>query len=262
MTDSDDIIVLTPDDVDDVLEDEHEAAQKRPLWAFVLAGGVVAGFILAFAANWYMRPPTTDLMPLTSQIDSLRADMADLQAQEGPIVPTVNLDPLIQRIDALEARPTVDPLNEEIVTRLEALQADGFEIPEIPDFPDVEALTARIAALESRLDALDSAMQSQAQSLTFNESVIVDPSTLPRFPVDVMRNGAQQLSGSGFFRRTFARHVRMKGSDDPETLIAGIETDLANGRARDALNKFDRLPAQLQSLARGWRADMEDALPG
>lgn len=261
MTDSDDIIVLTPDDVDDVVEDTCEAAQKRPLWAFALAGGVVAGFILAFAASWYIRPPATDLTPLTSQIDSLRSEMMDLKAQEAPIAPTVNLDPLIQRIDALEARPTVDPLNEEIVTRLEALQADGFEIPEMPDFPDVEAITARLAALESRLDALETAMQAQAQPMTVNESVIVDPSTLPRFPADIMRSGAQQLSGSGFFRRTFARHVRMKGSDDPETLIAGIETDLANGKARDALNKFDRLPAQLQSLARGWRADMEDALP-
>ena len=69
------------------------------------------------------------------------------------------------------------------------------------------------------------------------------------------------LQGSGFLRRTMTRHIRLKGENNPHILIDRIEADLAAGRANAALSKFDQLPDSLQSLARGWRADMESALP-
>lgn len=260
MTDSDDIIVLTPDDLDDVRDADRADApsRARPLWPFTLAGGVVLGFAIAFAAYWYVRSLPIDTAPLQAEIATLRADIDALKSAPAPDAPSIDLGPLTRRIAALEARPSVDPLNEDVVARLEALQAEGFEMPEIPELPDVEGLNARIATLEASLAALATTVEVGASQPVAIEPVVIDPDTLPRFPAQALRDGAQQLSGSGFFRRTFFRHVRVTGSDDPDTLIAGIETDMASGQAHAALEKFDRLPPRLQSLARGWRADMED----
>ncbi|GLQ20159.1 hypothetical protein ACFFUB_03550 [Algimonas porphyrae] len=262
MTDSDDIIVLTPDEPDDFSDTAPLAMHaRRPLWPFFLGGGLLLGFVIAMGVSWYLRPADMNIAPLEAEIETLRTELASLQTQEPVAAPTVDLGPVTRRIAALEARPVVDPLNEEIVARLEALQADGFEIPDMPEMPDIDALNTRIAALETLVATLDARISAGSPTVAVSDIAAIDPDSLPRFPADRLREGAQQLSGSGFFRRTFSRHVRLKGSNDPETLIAGIETDLANGKAQAALNKFDRLPPRLQSLARGWRADMEDALP-
>lgn len=283
MTDSDEIVVLPNEDAEDdsdyvdvPYEDigdqmaEDEAPKRRWLWAIPLIAGVVIGLAVAFTLTWYLRPMPYDDSALTARIAALQTDISALENRPEPVmptIPTVNLAPLTRRIAALEARPTIDPLNEEIVARMEALQADGFEVPvmpELPEFPDFDVMTARISALEEQVAAQAEAMASlpdaSADTQKLNDEPFVDPDTLPRFPAQTLRDGAAELGGSGFLKRTFSRHVRVRGSDAPDVLISGIEADLASGKPRAALAKFDRLSPELRTLARAWRANMEEAL--
>lgn len=274
MADSDeieDIIVLSPDDLEeeeqDGLNEPVEVRPKSSKWPLWLGGGFIVGLVAASVGSWFFRPVAYDPQPLEQQLTELQAELEsvkrDLRALEGepdPVIPTINLSPLEDRIADLEARPTVDPLNEEIVSRMEALQAEGFELPEVPEFPDLDALNARISNLEAEIVRIDSEPREAAPKPDA-EVLYVDPQTLPNFPAQALRQGAAELSGDGFFRRTFSRHVRLKGDTSPSVLIDGIEVDMAAGNPEGAIAKFDQLPESLQSLARAWRADMEDALP-
>jgi len=276
MTDSEEILVLEPVedgegyDYEDVPVEE-DAPKRRFPWPLALGVGLLVGLTIAFAISWFLRPVPYDSSALETQITDLREELTALQNRPVPVIPTVNLQPLTRRIQSLESRPTVDPLSEEIVSRLETLQANGFELPDMPDLPDFEAMEARIVALEAQAQSLNLEMQAQAAAIAALPSAsaplpapasepYVDADTLPRFPAQVLRDGAAELGGSGFFKRTFSRHVRVRGSNAPDVLISGIESDLANGKPRAALAKFDRLPPQIRSLARAWRANMEEAL--
>lgn len=272
MTDSDEILILEPDvlDSEDPAMDDVYVADRRPRWPFALLGGALLGFTAAFAASWFIRPTPFDPAPVQAEMAALKSELADLRNRPAPVIPKVDLSPLNRRIIALEARPRVEPLSQEIVERMEALQAQGFELPEIPpEMPNLSALEGRVTTLEAQLrDQAEqvSVLADSALSVTsvveseFPSEPYVDPTTLPRFPADVLRDGAAQLSGSGLIRRVFSQHVRVRGSEDPELLISSIESDLADGRPRAALETFDQLPSQLRTLARGWRADMEDAV--
>lgn len=283
MTDSDEIVVLPNDDAEDDSEyvdvpyedvgddmTEDDAPKQRSLWAIPLVAGVVVGLAVTFALTWYLRPEPYDDSAMNARIAALQADITTLENRPDPVmptIPTVNLAPLTRRIAALEARPMVDPLSEEIVARMEALQADGFEVPvmpEFPEFPDFEAMATRINALEDQVAAQSATIAALpdvgASAQPGDEEPFVDPDTLPRFPAQMMRDGAAELVGSGFLKRTFSRHVRVRGSDAPDVLISGIEADLVRGKPRAALAKFDRLPPELRTLARAWRANMEEVL--
>lgn len=268
--DPDEIIILSPDDEDDAQDhqdlEERQAATSSRRWPLWLGAGFALGMVVASVGSWFLRPASFDPKPFEDRIASLetgisglRSDVVALQNEPDPVIPEVDLSPLERRIIELEARPTVDPLNEDIVARMEALQAEGFEIPEIPEFPDMDALYARLSELEAGVQALES--RPVIVEPLSSEPVTVDPDTLPRFPANALRDGADELTGGGFLRRTMSRHVRLKGDTSPHVLIDGIEADMDAGRANAALEKFDQLPDSLQSLARGWRADMENALP-
>jgi len=268
MNDTDEILVLEPVDDDGDYEYEDVTAledepKRRFGWPVAMGAGLLIGLAIATGISWYFRPAAYDASALEAQIADLRSDMTTLQNEPDPVIPTVNLQPITRRLDALEARPTVDPLSDEIVSRLEALQAEGFELPEMPDIPDVSALEARISELEATVQSQASqisAMPAGGATIAPASEPFIDPDTLPRFPAQLLRDGASEMGGSGFIKRTFSRHVRVRGSNTPDVLISGIESDLANGKPRAALAKFDRLPSQLRSLARAWRANMEDAL--
>lgn len=282
MIDSDEIRVLpsgeteTDNEYEDVAFEDigedlsEDVAPKRRLswfrlgWPLALGAGVLLGFVVAFTVSWYTRPAVYDSSALDAQLADLQTELVALKNRPEPVIPTVDLAPLTRRISALEARPTVDPLSEEIVARMEALQADGFEVPVMLDLPDFEALETRIKTLEDQTEAQATAIAAlpvgETAAMSPATEPFIDPDTLPRFPAQTLRDGAVELGGGGFVRRTFSRHVRVLGSNAPDVLISGIEADLANGKPRAALAKFDRLPPQLRSLARAWRANMEDAL--
>ncbi|MGB3456024.1 MAG: hypothetical protein WBG08_01480 [Litorimonas sp.] len=283
MTDSDEIIVLSPDepeedayDVEDIEAEDEPPRPKRPLWPFLLLGGFLSGIALTLAAQWMMRPDVPepfDPTPLEARIDALQSELASVRNRPAPRIPRVDLSPLERRLDALEARPQVeDVIGGDVVDRLEALQREGFVIPDLTEFPDTDAMEARLSALEGRVEEVGAVAESASlAALDRPAPVIVAPdaavpepdidmSRLPRFPAQALRNGAAELAGSGLLRRTLSRHVRVRGEDSPDRLIDAIEADLSEGRPRAALTKFDRLPDRLKTLARGWRADMDSAL--
>lgn len=248
---------------DNLLHGE-EPRRDNKLWLGVLLGSIV-GFSVSFGASWYLLKPTPiDLSEIQSRLTDVETRITTIAAQPAPSVPDIDLSPLQSRIAALEARPTVDPLNAEIVDRLEALQADGFELPEMPEIPDVSLIEDRLQALEARTDEVATSLKTLREAPTLVEPVetetAVDPETLPSFPETIIRDGAAERVGGGFVRRTFSRHVRIQGDDNPQILVDGIVADMKAGKPRAALAKFDRLPPELQSLARAWRANMEDIL--
>lgn len=257
MTDEDDIIILTPDE-EGIEEMETEAKSSLPKWPIFLGLGVVLGGFIVGAAAWHFQPEPFNAAPLQNEIQELRAEVETLKSKPAPIIPEIDLGPLNRRVSALENLPDPTPIDETLVARLEALQAEGFEVPE---FPDVTVVQNEIADLSTRVTALESAPPVIVAAPP-GEGVepFIDPATLPSFPEKTLREGAAELAGSGFARRLISRHVRVRGAEAPDRVIDAVMTELEAGRPRAALAKFDTLPPELAALAPAWRANMEDAL--
>ncbi len=278
------------DDVDyeDLIEDQIEAPLKEevaveevgdtthakrrpPLWPFLILLGALLGFGASFAATYYTRPAPFDPAPLRAEyerkIASLTAEIEALRNRPAPRPQTVDLTPLETRIEALENAPPPEILapspeiDEALVSRLEALKADGFDVAPAPDLAPLETqleqIIARLEALEDRPPILEATLpEIISEDMVVDESVADIEVSVPAFPSDILRDGAEARRGGGLF----SKHFRIRSDDDPLTLIEGIEADLEDERYAMALAKFDQLPPELQNLARGWRADMESVL--
>ena len=137
---------------------------------------------------------------------------------------------------------------------------------------DLEArlddLASRIAALETapasdesfraELDTLRERVgQMSATPVTPVAQARATASIAPTFPAETLRDGARARAGGGLL----AKHFRIRSDDDPLTLIDAVETAMDERRYAEAVAAFDRLPDELKSLARGWRADMQSFLP-
>ena len=269
-----------------------ETRKARSKWPLIFVLGTLAGFAASFAASYYTRPEPFDASALQRDVAALRTEMGELRSRAAP---ATSMRPIERRLDALEARPVggaepVDlapleariaaltdriaaleeadrpPVDEALVTRLERLREEGFTgAPEA----DLAPLTRRLDALEARpnpdlamtidLEPLErrlSALENREPAQPPAERPAVR-AKYPPFPSDALRDAAEARRGGGLL----SKHIRVKSEDDPLTLIDGVEADLKAGRVRAALAKFDRLPEPIRNLARGWRADMEDALP-
>ena len=231
-------------DAPDTLVVEDAETRSNSRWPFVLLLGALLGFGASFAANYLTRPAPYDPAPLRGEIDALRTELAALRDRPVPETQAVDLRPLERRVRALETAPAPDaaaPVDEALVERLEALQADGLAVPPV----DLEPLEARIRALEERSTAAPPPVTQPTDT----------DAPLPSFPAQALRDGVEARSGG-----LFSKHIRVRREDDPLTLIEGIEADMAARRPAAAIAKFDRLPSELRSLARGWRADMDSHL--
>ena len=175
------------------------------------------------------------------------------------------------RLAELETRETSVP-DEALVARMEALQADGVDVAGQAALSDMEArlddLAARIASLETapasdesfraELDTLrDRVGQMSAVPVAAAAPARASGAIAPTFPAETLRDGARARAGGGLL----AKHFRVRSDDDPLTLIDAVETAMDERRYADAVAAFDRLPDELKSLARGWRADMQSFLP-
>ena len=267
-------------------KDEPMRRSRWPLW---LSLGALLGFAASFAASWVTRPAPFDPAPLRAELAGLRTEMNALRDRPVPEAARVDLDPLYQRIEALEAlndpplRAIIDvqdnhitaleelpraDVSEGLVTRLEALRDEGFTAAPPPDLTELEGrldaleakplpgtdisvelepLEARIAALEARGGPTSAEPRLEPQD---------EGPSLPSFPGEALRAGVESRRGG-----LFSKHIRVRSEDDPMTLIEGIEADMAARRPAQAVAKFDRLPPELQRLARGWRADMNSFIP-
>ena len=271
--DSEDMIENADDEaVMDAPADESEDAvvsskRRMPLWPFLILLGALLGFAASFAATYFTRPASYDPEPLRAELEQQEAQIASLQKEietqrdrPAPRPRAVDLSPLEDRLTALENTPLpewpepVPPIDEALVTRLEALKEDGFEVSPPPDLAplltEIEALSLRVEALEAR-----PTVQSVSRETLQKQPDPISIESLPTFPADILREGAEARRGG-----LFSKHFRVRTEDDPLTLIEGVEADLSAGNAAAAVEKFDRLPQELQNLARGWRADMALAL--
>lgn len=285
----------------------QEDAKRAPGWKAVILTGIIAGFIGTgggAAALYYglkTQSPNTDSLKVELQKE-MRAEMTALTSRLSTVeataeaaatrpLPDTNIDPvdlgpLEERLAALENAPSpeIDP---EALSALQAAQADGFE------WPNVDDLTDRIAALEDRLlamadpavspdmllemadriDALESAplieptpavpaaLLARIDALENRPALKPETEVVPvlAFPKEAMTRAVENMATGGFIERTLSKHVRVKDDDDPRTLISAIETDLAEGRLDLAANKYERLPAPVQQAARAWYESVQQA---
>ena len=287
-----DDLVADQDDAEALVaaDDAELSAPRRsraPLW---IALGLLGGFALSVGASYLLRPEPFDasrlqaeVAALQNEVETLRTRAApasglrplerrieSLENRETPDVQPVALEPFEARLDALgervsdieQAEPPV--VDEDLVARLEALQADGFTASPPPDLSE---LLGRVAALEERsaapepevvdlapLEARINALESRPAPRATRPAVVP---AYPPFPSDALRDAVEARQGGGLF----SKHIRVRDDNDPATLLDGIEADLKAGRTRAALAKFDRLPEPIRNLARGWRADMDDVTP-
>ena len=61
-------------------------------------------------------------------------------------------------------------------------------------------------------------------------------------------------------KKLLSKHVRVKDDDDPATLIAAMEADMEQGRLREALQKYDRLPEPVRAAGQVWSNSVKASL--
>jgi len=293
---NDDAIIEETDELEhhDLMEDADiepvEPRETRP-WKTLIVTGLLSGLIGVGggAAAVYFglkgQTPVTVMNDRSAQ-DSLAQDLKlletrlkDVETTSRQSTPT-DLTSIEARLSALEAA-TPTEFSPETVSALKAAQADDF------DWPDMSDLEARLAALEagstedvpdlSRLETRLSAVEANVKKTrpaTIPKALIARiealekrPAFAPKteivsllpLPKEAMLNAIEDAQEGGIFKRTLSKHVRVKEDDDPRTLIAGIEDDIAAGRLDLAANKYERLPAPVQEIGQAWYENIKQA---
>lgn len=280
---------------EDLIEDEAESSAekaeggdaleavkspaKSPWKAFILTGllagliGAIGGGAGIYAALKTAAPKpaatqSVDLSPLETKFKQLSARLktAEDKLQAAANRPAPNFEPtdlsdVESRLRALETapRPDIDP---EALTALQSAQKDGFE------WPDVSDLESRIEALESGSDGAVQAggalsdLEDRLNALENRPALrpVVERVSILAYPKDQLIDALETTKSGNLIEKTLSRHIRVKDANDPLTLIEGIETDLQDGDLAAALEKFDRLPAPVQSAGQAWYESVKASL--
>jgi len=102
---------------------------------------------------------------------------------------------------------------------------------------------AQLAELNSRISALENQPAPKP---------VIERVSILAFPKAQLIQAVEDNQTGGIVEKTLSRHIRVKGPNDPLTLIDGIETDISEGRLSDAAKKFERLPAPVRSAGQAW----------
>ena len=241
------------------------------------------------------QPAEVDFSSIEAKLEAFGARISEsedaLRDFEIPEQETVDLSGLEARLAELESapRPEIDP---EALSALQDAQADGFE------WPDQSAIESRIAALETsvetlpetnvptdllkRLSALEAELEAvqqtdsqnaldEAQLSELNSRLlalenrpapepVIERVSILAFPKAQLIQAVEDNQTGGIVEKTLSRHIRVKGPNDPLTLIDGIETDISEGRLADAAKKFERLPAPVRSAGQAWYESVKASL--
>ena len=290
-----------------------EPRAKSPWKAFILTGflagliGAAGGGYGAYAALKKFAPAPVvqadvDLSPLETKLKNLteRVSAAENNVRKAANRPAVESKPIDlsaieTRLEALESAPTpeIDP---EALTALQAAQKDGFEWPETSELENritdletrrdtpseailPEDLLDRLSALETDIETVRNVEPASAEEAEMMVEVmsklesrltalenrpapkpVLERVSILAFPKAQMVNAAEANMEGGMIKKTLSRHIRVKDTNDPLTLIDGIESDLSEGRLAAAAEKFERLPAPVRSAGQVWYDSVKASL--
>jgi len=266
----------------------------------LLAGiiGAIGGGYGAYEGLKRLSPPPApqskvDLSPIELKLDQLvgRVAKAEKAARdvESNTAEATDLSAIEDRLGSLETAPNFE-IEPEALAALQAAQADGF------DWPDVSVLEARITALEkktdgdarpaiptdlmSRFSALETAFEDvQNSDSVIDEDMMSDLTTrisnlenqpapqpvvkrvtLLAFPKLQLIEAVEDNQEGGMIEKALSRHIRVKDTNDPLTLIDGIESDLSEGQLGAAAKKFERLPTAVKPVGQAWYESVKASL--
>jgi len=137
----------------------------------------------------------------------------------------------------------------DLLKRLSALEA---ELEAVQQTDSQNALDeAQLSELNSRLLALENRPAPEP---------VIERVSILAFPKAQLIQAVEDNQTGGIVEKTLSRHIRVKGPNDPLTLIDGIETDISEGRLADAAKKFERLPAPVRSAGQAWYESVKASL--
>ncbi len=239
-------------------------------------------------------PAAPNLSPLKSQIETalsenktLKSKIADLEqdlkkspAQKPVATPKVDLSGIESRLDSLEAiEPQTQAIDEELLTRLEALQSEGSDALDLSDIlARLEKLETQKAAtqtineadrkallmeLKSDLMAEETQLENSAAprsilSASTGLPIPLTAANLPEFPKAAILDALTEADESGWIKRTLNKHITVQSEDNPRYVVELIEKDLDAGDIAAAVTKFDTLPEAAQTAAKTWREAFKD----
>lgn len=244
------------------------------------------------------QPAEVDFSSIEAKLDAFDARISDTEnAISDVTIPEqdpVDLSGVEARLAELEAapRPEIDPA---ALSALQDAQADGFEWPDqsavetrlaaletsveaLSDTPDTNVptdLMDRLSAVEAELEALrqtdNTNAVDEAQLAELNNRIsvlenqpapepVIERVSILAFPKAQLIQAVEDNQKGGIVEKTLSRHIRVKGPNDPLTLIDGIETDISEGRLTDAAKKFERLPAPVRSAGQAWYESVKASL--
>ena len=291
------------DDEIEAVEDLSAQADVMPTKARNTVGFKTLGLATLIAASLgagggaflskITSPAAPNLSPLKSQIETalsenktLKSKIADLEqdlkksaAQKPVAAPKVDLSSIESRIDSLEAIEPTQAIDEELLTRLEALQSEGSEALDLSD------ILARLEKLETQklvsqtIDEADrKALLMELKSDLMTEETLLENSdaprsvlsastglpiplssaNLPEFPKAAILGALSKADESGWLKRTLNKHITVQSEDNPRYVVELIEKDLDAGDLTAAMTKFDTLPEAAQTAAKTWREAFKD----
>ena len=236
-----------------------------------------------------LSPPTSDLSPLQSKIESVVSENKTLKAQlsrmqrdlkkTAPATP-VDLSGLKARLKTLEdakpaiiesSAPAIDP---DLVARLEALQAEGSDALDLSDILSrVQKLEKMSLETKGNLDQEALVQQIKSEIMadeTFLQKKLSDDK-IPTVKLDVAETSTSQTQvlpfpkttilealdkadeSQSWIKRTLNKNITVQSEDNPRYLVELIEMDLTAEKYSDALTKFDKLPEIAKSAGKEWR---------
>ncbi|MGJ8562454.1 MAG: hypothetical protein ACSHXY_02770 [Alphaproteobacteria bacterium] len=218
-----------------------EALEARPL--LTENGAIIDPAIIQRLEYLEKALPAKGLTGINERITSLEKNLRE-QSKTSDAVPAT-LDPKIAaRLDLLEQQnleisPALDmaPLQE----RIEAVdaRADTLEID----------LTARLKALEDRAAILEA---EQAQAL---RSAV----PIPAFPKDAVLTALSSAGSQdqGLFKRTLSKHIKVQNENAIDR-VTRIEALISSGNIDGAIADIRNLPQPGQDAAANWISIVND----
>lgn len=168
------------------------------------------------------------------------------------------LSQLDERLSAIEADVNAGGTE---VSKDEALSQEERDLANEETRAALQDLSQRVGSLETGPDKLqDIVTRLEALENRPLPTPVVERVSILAFPKAQMIEAVEANMEGGVIKKTLSRHIRVKDTDDPLTLIDGIESDLSEGRLADAADKFERLPAPVRAKGQAWYESVKASL--